>query len=563
MEGAIPRYTYLTLSHRRLGLPKMVFWRKSKPTEKADAATAEAATANVGATEAAKEKAVNDKAAAESSKQSTAETKATGKAAPASKAAPVEEPQTLEEITPNIRRRLQQFYVVGKKNLETGNLDYAIQMLQQPVAGDPANMEYAQTFFEALKKKYENPKKVSSMAGLQGMSIKGAMKKSAGKKQWRDVIKSGAEMLALNPYDIPTLIAMAEACQELTADDVQLFYLKQAMQANPKDAKLLKLAALALARIGDFGQAIVCWHRVEELKPGDEEALKMIGQLTVDRTVPKDKMTASTQPLNQKPNAETIAAKSAAKEKKAAAEEEKTLSREDQLKARIKAEPAVKEHYVELANYYTDQNQLQKAEDCLTKALQVAGPGDLHLRDKLEDFQISRALRQVEIAEHRANQEQTEEAANLVKKLRMELNRIELSVYTSRSDRAPTNETFRFEMGIRLKRAGKYKEAIENLQKCQSEGKRKASVHLELGECFQCINVHKLSMDNYEKAIEQSRDKDLDVLKKGLYRAGKLATGLKDYKAAEAYLTELAGLDFGYRDVAERLDKLSKIRNDG
>jgi hypothetical protein len=70
-------------------------------------------------------------------------------------------------------------------------------------------------------------------------------------------------------------------------------------------------------------------------------------------------------------------------------------------------------------------------------------------------------------------------------------------------------------------------------------------------------------MDNYEKAIEQSRDKDLDVLKKGLYRAGKLATGLKDYKAAEAYLTELAGLDFGYRDVAERLDKLSKIRNDG
>lgn len=537
----------------------MVFWKKSKPTEKADAAPADEAAAEATAT-----KAAEDKAAAESSKMSTADTKASlNTKSTSGKSAPADEPQTLEEITPNMRRRLQQFYVVGKKNFDTGNIDYAIQMLQQPVAGDPANMEYVQTYFEALKKKYENPKKVSSMAGLQGMSIKGAMKKAAGKKQWRDVIKSGTEMLALNPYDVPTLVAMAEACQELTADDIQLFYLKQAMQANPKDPKLLKLAALALARIGDFGQAIVCWHRVEELKPGDEEALKMIGQLTLDRTVPKDKMTASAQPLNQKPNAETIAAKTAAKEKKAAAEEEKTLSREDQLKARIKAEPAVKDHYVDLANYYTDQNELQKAENCLVKALEVAGPGDLHLRERLEDFQISRAMRQVEVAEHRASHDQTEEAANLVKKLRMELNRVELGIYTSRSDRAPTNETFRFEMGVRLKRAGKFKEAIENLQKCQSEGKRKASVHLELGECFQCINVHKLSMDNYEKAIEQSRDKDVDVLKKGLYRAGKLATGLKDYKAAEAYLTELAGLDFGYRDVAERLDKLSKIRNDG
>jgi hypothetical protein len=32
---------------------------------------------------------------------------------------------------------------------------------------------------------------------------------------------------------------------------------------------------------------------------------------------------------------------------------------------------------------------------------------------------------------------------------------------------------------------------------------------------------------------------------------------------AEKYLTELAGLDYGYKDVAERLDKLAEIRNKG
>jgi hypothetical protein len=36
-----------------------------------------------------------------------------------------------------------------------------------------------------------------------------------------------------------------------------------------------------------------------------------------------------------------------------------------------------------------------------------------------------------------------------------------------------------------------------------------------------------------------------------------LAAGLDDRDAAQKYLGTLAGLDFGYRDVAQRLDKLA------
>ncbi len=45
--------------------------------------------------------------------------------------------------------------------------------------------------------------------------------------------------------------------------------------------------------------------------------------------------------------------------------------------------------------------------------------------------------------------------------------------------------------------------------------------------------------------------------KRALYRAGVLAGGLDDLDAARKYLSILAGLDFGYRDVAQRLDKLA------
>ena len=53
----------------------------------------------------------------------------------------------------------------------------------------------------------------------------------------------------------------------------------------------------------------------------------------------------------------------------------------------------------------------------------------------------------------------------------------------------------------------------------------------------------------------------LDVQKLALYRAGVLATEFKDIDRAEKYLTRLASIDFGYRDVADRLDKLAQLRD--
>jgi hypothetical protein len=99
---------------------------------------------------------------------------------------------------------------------------------------------------------------------------------------------------------------------------------------------------------------------------------------------------------------------------------------------------------------------------------------------------------------------------------------------------------------------------------------------MELGECFQQIKQYKLAMDNYEKALEAGSDRELDHRKLALYRAGKLALGLaekysagNDPKAkdelerAEKHLNELAGLEFGYKDVPQLLDKLNKIGHKG
>ena len=116
---------------------------------------------------------------------------------------------------------------------------------------------------------------------------------------------------------------------------------------------------------------------------------------------------------------------------------------------------------------------------------------------------------------------------------------------------------------MRLKAAGKPQEAIRSFQEALKDARRKGTISLELGECFQSIKQYPLAMQNYEAAIETLTDRELDLRKRALYRAGVLAAALKDRDTAQKHLSAVAGLDFGYRDVAERLDKLRSGKDKG
>jgi len=120
-----------------------------------------------------------------------------------------------------------------------------------------------------------------------------------------------------------------------------------------------------------------------------------------------------------------------------------------------------------------------------------------------------------------------------------------------------------FELAMRLKKAGKVKQAITAFQAARTDPKRRALVLVELGECFQKIEQYKLALSHYEQALEVCEPQDTETRKLGLYRAGVLATGLRELDRADRHLSELAGMDFGYRDVSDRLDKVARLRDSG
>lgn len=464
------------------------------------------------------------------------------------------DPPGRQPILPAKRRMLQQCFEHGSKSSAQGQYDYATQMFTQCVTGDPSNLLYTQNFLSNLQKKYNNNKTGAKLAGVRSATAKTAVKNAARKKDFLGVISGGLKVLELNPWDTSTLADMADACNQLQFDEAQIVYLRAALDADIKDPETNRLLGRALGKQGQFDQAIACWMRVQQAKPNDEEAHRAIANLTVEKTIHKggyEDAESSTQVMV---------------DKQAQAERQGraglSSSPEEQLEKRIKKDPANLSLYLELSDLHLKEDRFEQAVDVLKRGLDASG-GAVEMRERLEDVELRFARHQLLRAEKQAQAEKTPEAAALYQQFKTELNSKELEIYRNRCERYPNNMGFKYELGVRLQRAKKYNEAISVLQEARADQKRRGMVFLYLGACFEAIKQYKLAISNYEQAIEALTDRELDQKKQAIYLAGALAMDkLKDWEAAEKHLTMLAGLDFSYKDVGERLDKLPGLRDD-
>jgi len=433
------------------------------------------------------------------------------------------------------------------------NYDYAAEMFTTCVLGDPGNVAYVQSFLGNLKKKYNNNKRGSALATIQGARHLAGMKKAARQKDWMGVIRAGLEMLKLNPWHVPTLASLADACRELGQQDARLAYLKMAQEARPNDPAVNKMCALALAELKQYDQAIACWHLVERAKPGDEEAAKAIAQLTIEKTIHSGGYSDPSR-AGKKVVSETPAARPEEPQPSPATPEAALL-------AEIRRNPKNFPKYLELTELYIANHRFDAAIQLMQKAVQ-ASDNDPDVLERLMDVEL-RSLR------HRAAELEKKAAGGADPALQKEAEEAqkavlakEIELFQKRVERFPNNATFHYELGLRYKQAGNLNEAIAEFQKARHEPRHRGACLVELGECFQQIKQYRLAMGHYAEAIKELADREGELRKLALYRAGRLALGLRDLPAAEEYLTALAGTDFAYKDVPQLLEKLAELQHE-
>ncbi len=450
---------------------------------------------------------------------------------------PETQPGRRETLTPAKRKRLQKIFEHASKQFAQENYDYATDLFADCVLGDPSNLIYVQNYIGNLQKKYNNNKTGSKLAQFKERGARGAAKRALARSEWDEVIKHGLKVLAVNPWDVPALTAMATASENSGDDEVELYYLKCALEVNSKDLNVNRQCARALAAREQFDQAIACWHRVEQVRPGDEEAQREIARLAVEKTIVRG-------------GYDDDEAKKLAGDQKAQPQQPlRELSNEERLQQRIAEEPTELSNYFELAQLYFNKENYRAAEEVFARAYEVSG-GDADVRERWQDAELRRLRQQIA----KAKNEETR------KKLIQQFHEKDLLVHQERCERYPHNLAFRFDLGLRYQQIEQYNEAIREFQVARNDPGRKGRCMLHLGRCFEAINRHRLAMTHYESAINEIPDREEEHKKDALYRAAKLSLALDDLETAEKHLTNLAELDFAYKDVSALLDKIAELR---
>jgi tetratricopeptide (TPR) repeat protein len=475
--------------------------------------------------------------------------------------------------------------------IATGNYDYGIKLLLSCCKLDPANLIYRQALRRTEKTKYQNNLRGHWLAWLTNTPAKARIKKAMVARDYLAVLELGERVLTRNPWDVGTQRAMAEAAEVLGLLDLAVWNLEQARQKSPRDSRVNRTLARLYERRGNFAQAIALWELVRKADPRDVEAANKSKDLAASDTIARGHYEAAIgglsgkhlkQPLRPdedegpdsepapKPNAvpkpavtatkpvgaaaETSAQKPAPLEESASPAERRTAREAVPIQARIDADPTNPNHYLQLAGLYRRAGLLDQARSVLFKGVEKTG-NDFEVASELADLEIEPFRQNLSITEERLAENPDDELRRIRVRLLKEINTRELDLFRQRADRYPADMAFRFELGVRLLRAGQVDEAIRELQAARSDPRLHWRCQLYLGHSFKTRNNWRLARRNFEEALQSVPTGEDQARRELFFQLAQGCADAGDLPDAINYGNELANLDFSYRDIGRLLDQ--------
>jgi tetratricopeptide (TPR) repeat protein len=365
-----------------------------------------------------------------------------------------------------------------------------------------------------------------------------ALKRSATKGDWPEVFKRGAELLLDQPRNMAALLALADACAAQGFAAAEACWVRSAVTAGSDDVAIQRWGAAALTRLHDYAAAIACWRRVEALDPSDEEAPQAIASLVIARSRQQNGMGSADASSAAHNTANAIQRcwpiYSLAGLLPTAASSGRSLTPIQQLETTIRDRPSIPEPYLRLAELYLEKDRDYDAERLLIKGRE-ATDSDARVVQMCEEVSMVRHARRVQLAQQeltKADNPQTQEAlAQAIK----ERDRSELEIFRARVKRQGCSAADHFELGRRLMRAGKLREAGEQFQKALADDSCAAAAALERAQCEAEAGELMQALQFYRRAAATARPADRKIKQQALHRAAKIAQRLKLPKLAQRY----------------------------
>jgi len=444
------------------------------------------------------------------------------------------------------------FFERARKVAGTGNFDYAIDMYLEGLrrAPDALHQGHRPLHDLALLRQGKRGKKPSMAERVKRLVGKTALER----------LLNAEYLFARDPGHLPYAGAMLKAAAaggyKKTAKWIGDLIFQANNAAKKPSLQTYLLLKKSYAAIGEFDRALAACQWAVKLKPDDGDLANEYKNLSAEVAVSRGKYDQEgdfRQSIKDRESQEKLHA-----QESVVKTEEYRISAIEAAKKVIAQDPDLPRNIFNLAQALSDL-ETDKAENEAIELLENAykTKKDFSYKQRADQISISQFKRKVREAKGALEaQPDDSEVKSRFSELSSQLDSIELEHYRLCVENYPTDLQAKYEYGIRLVRNKQYDDAIPLFQEAQNDPRHKISAMGKIGSCFFMKGWFADAIDVFSQAIDSYEIKDDGIAKELRYNLGCSYEEQGDGEKALEIYRKIAQLDFGFKDVRQRVDKL-------
>jgi tetratricopeptide (TPR) repeat protein len=439
--------------------------------------------------------------------------------------------------------------------IEMRNFPYAISLVQGILKREPEFLTGRQLLRRAEITRWRAEKKSFLNISTASLSVIKAQREL--KRDPQRAVELLEKVLEDEPFNRQANLLLKQASVAAAWPEIGVMALETLLEEKPRDTKILHELGRLYHDLGQSDREVEVYNRITEIDPVDAEALRL-GKDAAARASMKSGGWTQAESYR-----DLIKDKEAAISLEQQSRMQLTGESLDQQIAELYQHHAADPQNVDLARrlgvLYEQKDDLETAAAWLQYAADLTHGSDSGLTHKLADVQMKisdRAIAQMEatLAQLEPNAPGYPERIaelELAKRTRAAL---VVDESRARVERNPTDLQLRFDLGQHLLIAGRYREALPELQRARQNPNARLKAMMLLGRCYRELGMLDLAAHQLEEAAREIIS--MDATKKEIvYELGLVYERMGETEKSIRCMKQIYEADYGYRDVAQRVEE--------
>jgi tetratricopeptide (TPR) repeat protein len=444
--------------------------------------------------------------------------------------------------------------------IELRNFGYAISLLQEILKQEPQFLTGRQLLRRTEVTRSKSAKKRFFNISTAPIAVMKAQRET--KKDPKRAVEMLEKVLEKEPYNRQANLVLKEAAVAAGWPEIGVFALRTLLEQNSRDLKVLHELGRLYRQLGDHDQEVEIYNQITAINPLDPEALRL----------GKDASAHSSMKRGGWTQAESYRDLIKDKEMAISLEQQSRMrltgeSLDQQIAetyARHKEEPANVDVARRLGGLNEQKEDFEAAIGWYQYAADLTKGADAGLVRRASDLKIKSLEREIAAHEeflstHDATNESYAKTSELLKAAKAKHAEILVADAQGRITRNPTDLQLRFELGENLFNAGRFREAVPELQRARQNPHARLKAMNLLGCCYRELEMLDLAVKQLEEASSEILSMDA-MKKKIVYNLGLVYERTGEREKSLACMKQIYEIEHGYKDVATRVES-SYVRN--